>query len=90
MNLNFRNFVRLPIAGRSKFELPIGDHVYPFSVTLPAPLPPTYSGTYGGISYYGKAKLDLPWALDKSEKRYFLVENPIDLNKMPELNVSIE
>lgn len=76
------------IAGQ-KFELPIGEHIYPFSVTLPNALPSTYKGTYGGVTYCGKVEMDLPWALNKTETRDFIVESLLNLNYLPELNVCV-
>jgi len=67
--------------------IPIGDHVYPFSSRLPASLPSTYNGSHGGIYYYSTAKLYISGSVNKSEKKYFILENLIDLNKVPELNV---
>ena len=74
------------IAGQ-KFELPIGEYVYPFSVSLPNVLSSTYKGTHGGVTYCGKVKMDIPWAPDKAERREFIVESLLNLNDLPELNV---
>lgn len=70
------------------FELPIGEYSYPFAVMLPANIPSTYNGEYGGISYFGKVKLDIPWGVDKKEKRFFQVINLLNLNSLPNLQVS--
>lgn len=73
-----------------KKELTIGVHTYPFAVMLPPNSPSTFSGKYGGIAYYGKAKVDVPLATDKTVKNFFQVENWFDLNHYPQLKVSIE
>lgn len=70
-----------------KTELIIGVHNYPFTAILPHNSPSTFNGTYGGIAYYGKAKVDIPLAIDKTTKNYFQVENPLDLNLYPHLKV---
>lgn len=73
------------IGGRDKFELAAGEHVYPFSVILPIRAPASFNGSYGGVSYYGKVKIDIPMAIDKKERTCFTVLNPLNLNLFPNL-----
>lgn len=73
-----------------KKELTIGVHTYPFNVILPPSAPSTFTGKYGGIAYYGKAKVDIPFGTDKTVKNFFQVENWLDLNLYPQLKVGIE
>lgn len=74
------------IGGRGdKFELNAGDHVYPFAVILPLKAPSSFNGSYGGVSYYGKAKIDIPLAFDKKERAGFTFLNHLNLNLFPNL-----
>ena len=70
-----------------KFELAVGQHTYPFAVMLPIKTPSSFNGTYGGIAYYAKAKIDIPLAIDKKERSGFTVINPLNLNLFPNLRV---
>ncbi|MHB9038619.1 MAG: vacuolar protein sorting-associated family 26 protein [Armatimonadota bacterium] len=40
--------------------LSAGEHMYPFSIPLPASLPPTYSGKAGKIDYTATARIEFP------------------------------
>ncbi|XP_065219733.1 arrestin domain-containing protein 17-like [Planococcus citri] len=69
----------------TKLKLPAGQYSYPFVVLLPSELPSTFVGKYGGILYYGKAKIDIPFAFDYKHKARFIVSNPVNLNLYPNL-----
>ncbi|XP_059825304.1 arrestin domain-containing protein 3-like isoform X1 [Hypanus sabinus] len=59
-----------------------GRHEYPFSLVLPhtPPLPSTFKGTYGHVSYWMTAKLHRPWKLRTKIKEPFTVFNRIDVS----------
>lgn len=88
---NYINVKTTLVGGKGNtFELPIGEYSYPFSVILPNNVPSTFNGQYGGIIYFGKAKLDIPWAVDKKEKKYFQVLNLLNLNNFRHLNAPLK
>lgn len=66
--------------------LPAGKKQYPFSLTVPFDAAPSLEATHGHIRYKLKAKLDLPWALDKNCEKEILVVSPINLNSTPLYN----
>lgn len=72
-----------------KRELAIGRFTYPFTAILPPNVPSTFSGQYGGISYYGNVKVDIPFGTDKTARKHFQVESWFDLNPYPHLKVRI-
>ncbi|XP_065224219.1 arrestin domain-containing protein 3-like [Planococcus citri] len=76
------------VGGRGKFKLAAGEHIYPFSVMLPIRAPSSFSGSYGGVSYYAKVKIDIPMAFDRKERTCFTVLNPLNLNLFPNLRNS--
>ncbi|XP_065224222.1 arrestin domain-containing protein 17-like [Planococcus citri] len=62
-------------------NLPEGEHIYPFAVSLPPKVPSSFSGSYGGIIYYGKAVVETIYsAFNKKQKTEFTVVNPLNLN----------
>ncbi|CAH1406990.1 unnamed protein product [Nezara viridula] len=66
-----------------------GKHVFPFSFTLPAQLPPSFAGRYGYVRYYCEAAL-LRWRLRDSRRAYFSVTNLADLNQEPKAEAGCE
>ncbi|KAJ8918653.1 hypothetical protein NQ315_013160 [Exocentrus adspersus] len=64
-----------------------GQHMYPFTITLPNNLPGTYNGEYGSVSYRLLAIVDRPMAFDYEDQLIFVVVAPITLNTQatPEL-----
>lgn len=67
----------------------MGGHSFPFAVMLPYKAPSSFSGSYGGVLYYAKAKIDIPLGIDKTtEKQTFTVINLLNLNSFPSLRVS--
>ncbi|XP_043565112.1 arrestin domain-containing protein 3-like isoform X2 [Chiloscyllium plagiosum] len=62
--------------------LPPGRHEYPFSLVLPhsPPLPATFKGPHGNVSYWMTAKLHRPWKLRIKVKEMFTVLDQIDIN----------
>lgn len=59
-----------------------GIHEYPFSLVLPQmpPLPSSFKGTYGHVSYWMTAKLHRPLKLRIKTKEPFTVFNQVDIN----------
>lgn len=70
-------------------HLDVGEHNYPFSVSLPHQLPSTFNGEYGHVRYGGKVTIDIPWGKDKEKETFFEVISPSNLNDEPSLAVSI-
>ena len=68
----------------SQKEIPVGRSQYPFSITIPYNVPPSIKVSHGKIEYYVKAKLDIPWAIDKHSTIEFTVACPIDFNYFPQ------
>ncbi|XP_072372370.1 arrestin domain-containing protein 3-like isoform X2 [Scyliorhinus torazame] len=62
--------------------LPPGRHAYPFSLVLPQtpPLPATFKGAHGNVSYWMTAKLHRPWKIRIKVKEIFTVYDQIDIN----------
>ncbi|XP_041041547.1 arrestin domain-containing protein 3-like isoform X1 [Carcharodon carcharias] len=62
--------------------IPPGRHEYPFSLVLPqtSPLPASFNGAYGNVSYWMTAKLHRPWKLRIKVKEIFTVCDQIDIN----------
>ncbi|XP_048382256.1 arrestin domain-containing protein 3-like isoform X2 [Stegostoma tigrinum] len=62
--------------------LPPGRHEYPFSLVLPhsPPLPATFKGPHGDVSYWMTAKLHRPWKLRIKVKEMFTLLDQIDIN----------
>ncbi len=54
-------------------KLPAGKHDFPFEFTLPAALPPTFSGEFTRILYAIAAKVDLPLQADIHHEHTFTV-----------------
>lgn len=81
--LEFLNY----FIGESHLE--VGEHVYPFNVSLPHQLPSTFNGEYGHVRYTAKVTIDIPWGKDKENETLFEVISPFNLNDEPSLSVSI-
>lgn len=64
----------------TELELPVGQHVYPFTCVLPPTLPSSFEGEYGYIRYTVKVTLDRPWKFDQEVKSAFTVISNVDLN----------
>ncbi|XP_078070919.1 arrestin domain-containing protein 3-like isoform X2 [Mustelus asterias] len=62
--------------------LPPGRHEYPFSLILPQtpPLPASFKGAHGNVSYWMTAKLHRPWKMRKKVKEMFTVYDQVDIN----------
>ncbi|XP_067885776.1 arrestin domain-containing protein 3-like [Heterodontus francisci] len=61
--------------------IPPGRHEYPFSLMLPQiPLPASFKGVHGNVSYWMTAKLHRPWKLRSKVKEMFTVYEQIDIN----------
>ncbi|XP_050542936.1 arrestin domain-containing protein 3-like isoform X2 [Daktulosphaira vitifoliae] len=68
------------VGGGGETRLEEGEHVYPFSITLPQQLPSTYNGAHGKVEYEAKVTIDIPWGKDKEAKSIFQVISPLNLN----------
>ncbi|RZF46314.1 hypothetical protein LSTR_LSTR010169 [Laodelphax striatellus] len=66
--------------GNSELEIAAGEHVYPFSATLPPLLPSSFDGEHGHVRYTVTATLDRPWKVDQHATAIFTVVTPVDLN----------
>ncbi|XP_065942642.1 arrestin domain-containing protein 17 isoform X5 [Magallana gigas] len=64
-------------------QLPPGQHVYPFTFTLPPNLPSSFEGGTGYVRYTIKGTIDKPWKFDHNTKRPFTVIALLDLNTQP-------
>lgn len=64
-------------------RLPPGQHVYPFTFTLPPNLPSSFEGGIGYVRYTIKGTIDKPWKFDHNTKRPFTVIALLDLNTQP-------
>lgn len=69
-------------------RLPPGQHVYPFTFTLPPNLPSSFEGGTGYVRYTIKGTIDKPWKFDHNTKRPFTVIALLDLNTQPNAAVS--
>lgn len=65
----------------SEIELPPGEHVYPFTFSLPQNLPSSFEHDFGHVRYTVKAILDRPWKFDQETKSAFTVVSNFDLNR---------
>ncbi|XP_043277832.1 arrestin domain-containing protein 17-like [Venturia canescens] len=70
-------------ASGDEMELPVGEHVYPFTCSLPPSLPSSFESHYGHVRYTVKAILDRPWKFDQEVKTAFTVVSNFDLNREP-------
>ncbi|XP_068233864.1 arrestin domain-containing protein 3-like isoform X2 [Palaemon carinicauda] len=64
-------------------KFPPGNHLFPFSFTLPSRLPTSFEGTSGKVIYTLKAVANIPWGIDHVEKLPIIVHNIYDLNLDP-------
>lgn len=67
----------------------MGEHVYPFNISLPLQLPSTFNGEHGHVRYMAKVTIDIPWGKDKEKETIFEVFSALNLNDQPSLAVSI-
>jgi len=72
----------------NKFVLPAGNYSYPFQFQLPPNLPSSFEGYYGHVRYWVRGTIDKPWNFDHMTKTPFTVVSALDLNSLPEANVS--
>ena len=70
-------------------RLPPGQHIFPFSFTLPPNLPSSFEGGVGYVRYTVKGTIDKPWKFDHNTKRPFTVVALLDLNTQPNAAVSL-
>lgn len=68
--------------------MPTGKYSYPFQFQLPPNLPTSFEGEYGHVRYWVRASIEKPWKFDHMTKKAFTVVSALDLNSLPEANVS--
>ncbi|XP_060877415.1 arrestin domain-containing protein 3-like [Metopolophium dirhodum] len=73
------------VGGEGKLLLKEGDHVYPFSVSLPDNLPSTFEEEYGRVQYTAKVVINIPWDIKKGKEIAFEVISTLHLNDEPSL-----
>lgn len=74
----------------SEINLEAGELTYPFTCVLPQNLPSSFEGEFGHVRYTIKVVLDRPWKFDQETKMAFTVISPLDLNRDPDMKVSIK
>uniref|UniRef100_A0A8D8Z0T2 Arrestin domain-containing protein 2 n=1 Tax=Cacopsylla melanoneura TaxID=428564 RepID=A0A8D8Z0T2_9HEMI len=55
-------------------------YLYPFSLTLPTTIPPSYEGQHGYVRYRVLATVEWAWKCNWNTEKVFLVVNPSDVN----------
>lgn len=73
-----------------KNELPPGTHQFNFSFLLPNGIPSSFESSTGQVRHCCKAKMDIPWGIDKKAKRPYSVNTLLDLNRDPQAQMPIE
>ncbi|KAK3611649.1 hypothetical protein CHS0354_021902 [Potamilus streckersoni] len=68
---------------------PAGNHMYPFSLNIPANAPSSFEGRRGYVRYICKATIERPWKLDQHVRRAFTVIHDLDLNLLSSYGVPI-
>ncbi|XP_042206224.1 arrestin domain-containing protein 3-like isoform X2 [Homarus americanus] len=76
--------------GQSTSELPPGTHVFNFSFLLPKGIPSSFESHIGKVRHQCKAKMDIPWKVDKTCLRPYSVNTLYDLNIDPQAVLPIE
>ncbi|XP_066959876.1 arrestin domain-containing protein 1-like [Macrobrachium rosenbergii] len=76
--------------GSSTSELPPGTHVFNFSFLLPQGIPSSFESHIGRVRHHCKAKMDIPWKVDKTCLRPYSVNTLYDLNTDPQAMMKIE
>jgi len=76
-------------SGGDSIILQPNTYTYPFSVQIPVGAPSSYEAHIGRVRYVIAANVDRPWAFDMHTKYMITVMQPLDLNTMPNLIVSI-
>ncbi|GLH03699.1 Uncharacterized protein GBIM_09565 [Gryllus bimaculatus] len=77
-------------ASHGDMMLPPGEHIYPFSYTLPQNIPSSFEGSRGHVRYTVKVKVDRPWRFDYDCKVAFTVLTPLDLNFEPNMQEPVQ
>ncbi|XP_065218132.1 arrestin domain-containing protein 17-like [Planococcus citri] len=72
------------------FELPAGEHSYPFAKNIPNNAPSSFISSFGDISYFINVNFDIPLKYHKEERMNFAVINPLNLNLCPNLKSPYE
>ncbi|XP_068085936.1 arrestin domain-containing protein 2 [Anabrus simplex] len=76
----FENRKYLVGSEQGDMALPVGNHAFPFILTLPNNLPSSFEGQYGNVRYTVKATMKRPWKFDHDAKAAFTVLSQLDLN----------
>lgn len=88
ININILS-LKNPLFHLGELVLLEGEHVYPFTVSLPSELPSTYKDEYGHVRYKAMAVLNISRGSKIYKEIQFEVNCPINLNDEPFLAVSI-
>ncbi|XP_015111876.1 arrestin domain-containing protein 17 [Diachasma alloeum] len=72
------------VVGRpdGEIELVAGQHVFPFTFTLPMNIPNSFEHKYGEVVYNIKAVMNMAWAWDPETCLPFTVYSPLDLSQI--------
>ena len=71
-----------------KCYLPAGRYTYPFQCQLPANIPCSFEGDLGYVRYWVKATIEKGRELIHKTKLPFTVICPLELNSVPDSDVS--
>eukprot|EP01006_Ploeotia_vitrea_P043289 TRINITY_DN66714_c15_g1_i1.p1 TRINITY_DN66714_c15_g1~~TRINITY_DN66714_c15_g1_i1.p1 ORF type:complete len:461 (-),score=44.72 TRINITY_DN66714_c15_g1_i1:631-2013(-) len=67
--------------GGKDFTLPVGEYSYPFSVTLPWDIPPSYMASCAEIVYFVEGYVDIAWKVDPSHKLQIVVHGSVPMRQ---------
>uniref|UniRef100_A0A0C9QG07 ARRDC2 protein n=1 Tax=Fopius arisanus TaxID=64838 RepID=A0A0C9QG07_9HYME len=70
-------------SSHGEIELVGGQHIFPFTFTLPMNIPNSFEHKYGDVVYNIKAVMDIAWALDPECYLPFTVYSPLDITQIP-------
>lgn len=76
--------------GQSTSELPPGTHVFNFNYQIPTGIPGSFESHIGKVRHQCKAKMDIPWKVDKTCLRPYSVNTLYDLNVDSQAMMKIE
>ncbi|KAL3859288.1 hypothetical protein ACJMK2_009514 [Sinanodonta woodiana] len=68
---------------------PAGNHVYHFSLYIPANAPSSFEGRRGHVRYVCKATIERPWKFDQHVRKAFTVIHDLDLNLLSSYGVPV-
>lgn len=77
-----------PLISETEAKYPAGQHVYPFSISLPSTVPSSFEGRRGYIRYQCMAFVDRGWKGMLDCEQDFTVIRHLDLNLLHNVAVS--